>query len=264
MIQKESNTGANVVSRKLYKILILSALLICSLSVAIVINRMERIEKVISDECFENLFFYFGKNADSQEIGCYTAEDISYVFLPSFLEPEDMVMECSENTKVIFETEQERFTLGNHEKSDKLRANVVYEVEFEDESGNILETGKLTFMKSEKLPTLFIDTESGNLEYLNENKENKETGNITLYSESGDVEEIDELTHITGRGNQTWTFDKKSYSIKLRHKADLFGMGKSKDWVLLCNVYDPSYIRNKITYEMTIASGIGCPRNHNL
>lgn len=42
-----------------------------------------------------------------------------------------------------------------------------------------------------------------------------------------------EMEYIRGRGNSTWICDKKPYKIKLSKKADLFGMGKNKHWVLL-------------------------------
>lgn len=57
-----------------------------------------------------------------------------------------------------------------------------------------------------------------------------------------------QLEYIRGRGNSTWSVDKKPYKIKLDKKADLLGMGKNKHWVLLANYYDNSLLRNKITY----------------
>ncbi|MEE3468479.1 MAG: CotH kinase family protein [Eubacterium sp.] len=57
-----------------------------------------------------------------------------------------------------------------------------------------------------------------------------------------------ELEYIRGRGNSTWGTPKKPYRLKLDKKADLFGMGADKNWVLLANYYDYSLIRNKYTY----------------
>ena len=57
-----------------------------------------------------------------------------------------------------------------------------------------------------------------------------------------------ELEYIRGRGNSTWDTDKKPYKVKLDKKADLFGMGANKHWVLLANRYDNSLMRNKLTY----------------
>lgn len=59
----------------------------------------------------------------------------------------------------------------------------------------------------------------------------------------------DGATQIKGRGNTTWEADKKPYKLKLGSKADLFGMGKSKHWVLLSNPFDSSNMRNMISYN---------------
>ena len=52
------------------------------------------------------------------------------------------------------------------------------------------------------------------------------------------------IKYIRGRGQGTWGMDKNPYKIKLEEKADLFGMGKSKTWVLLANYFDDSLMRN--------------------
>ena len=52
------------------------------------------------------------------------------------------------------------------------------------------------------------------------------------------------IKYIRGRGQGSWGMDKNPYKIKLEEKADLFGMGKSKTWVLLANYFDDSLMRN--------------------
>ncbi len=52
------------------------------------------------------------------------------------------------------------------------------------------------------------------------------------------------IQYIRGRGQGTWGMDKNPYKIRLAEKADLFGMGKNKTWVLLANYFDESLIRN--------------------
>lgn len=56
------------------------------------------------------------------------------------------------------------------------------------------------------------------------------------------------LEYIRGRGNSTWTTDKKPYKIKLDSSSKVLGMGKNKHWVLLANYFDNSLLRNRITY----------------
>ena len=48
------------------------------------------------------------------------------------------------------------------------------------------------------------------------------------------------LEFIRGRGNSTWRAPKKPYKIKLDDRANLFGMGANRHWVLIANYYDTS------------------------
>ncbi len=81
-------------------------------------------------------------------------------------------------------------------------------------------------------------------------------GNIKIETPSGYVSEYGgkdcsgtyELEYIRGRGNSTWGPSKRPYRIKLDNKADFFGMGADKNWVLLANYYDYTLLRNKYTY----------------
>ena len=58
------------------------------------------------------------------------------------------------------------------------------------------------------------------------------------------------LGGIHGRGHSTWKWDKKPYRIKLNEKAELLGLPKNKDWILLSNYCDKSLIRNIVAYDM--------------
>ncbi len=51
------------------------------------------------------------------------------------------------------------------------------------------------------------------------------------------------LMKTRGRGNYTWTLDKKPYNFNLDKKTDLCGLGSSKKWALLANHYDRSLLR---------------------
>ena len=66
-----------------------------------------------------------------------------------------------------------------------------------------------------------------------------------------------EVERLRGRGNSTWSADKKPYSIRLSKKTDLFGMGKSKHWALLADYFDNSHLRNRISYRM--GADLGMP-----
>ncbi|HNO39972.1 MAG TPA: CotH kinase family protein, partial [Marmoricola sp.] len=49
---------------------------------------------------------------------------------------------------------------------------------------------------------------------------------------------------IKGRGNSTWTRPKKPYRLKLDSSTGLLNMPADRDWVLLANYLDRSYLRN--------------------
>lgn len=115
----------------------------------------------------------------------------------------------------------------------------------------------LTIIRSGGVPTLFLDTRSGNLEYIHANKDNKESGSVTLYTIEGELNYQSIDATISGRGNYTWlSSDKKSYSITLSQEADLLGMGSASEWILLSNSADPTHLRNKLVFDFADAGGM--------
>ncbi len=58
------------------------------------------------------------------------------------------------------------------------------------------------------------------------------------------------LMKVSGRGNYTWTLDKKPYKIGLDKKVNLCGMGTAKKWALIANHYDRSLLRNTAAMKM--------------
>lgn len=116
----------------------------------------------------------------------------------------------------------------------------------------------LTFKKSENLATLYMDTESGTMDHIHENKENTEPGTIRLYDPAGKLNYRGKLERIKGRGNSTFTqsIGKKPYGVKLAEKGDLLGMGAAKNWVLLANYFDDSHLKNKLIYDFAAAAGL--------
>ena len=64
-----------------------------------------------------------------------------------------------------------------------------------------------------------------------------------------------QLEYIRGRGNSTWTFEKKPYRIKLSKKVNILELGKNKHWVLLANTLDPTGFKNRFTGVLGDALG---------
>ena len=82
-------------------------------------------------------------------------------------------------------------------------------------------------------------------------------GYTSEYDGFAPTEEI-QLEYIRGRGNTSWSAGKKPYKLKfaksedgqtapLTGKQNLFGMGKSREWALMANAYDPTLMKNRIT-----------------
>lgn len=113
----------------------------------------------------------------------------------------------------------------------------------------------LVVMKSENIPSLHIATESGSMDAVHKSKSHKEKADIVIFSD-GEVVAQKELEYIKGRGNATWSLEKKPYNIKFDKKIDLFGMGKAKKWSLLANHLDDSLIRNYIAFGIADYSGL--------
>ncbi len=117
-------------------------------------------------------------------------------------------------------------------------------------------TYSVVIMESTGAGTIYVNTESGNMESVHADKSHKEPGEILILNNSGEVQYDGELDYIKGRGNSTWLLDKKPYNIKLESKADLFGMGKHKSWCLLSNGGDLSAIRNQLAYDLARNLGL--------
>jgi hypothetical protein len=72
-------------------------------------------------------------------------------------------------------------------------------------------------------------------------------GRFAIKAGAGCASVSSQLAVAKGRGNSSWTFDKKSYTVKLDKKVDLCGMGASKKWALVANHYDKSLLRNSLS-----------------
>jgi CotH kinase protein len=63
---------------------------------------------------------------------------------------------------------------------------------------------------------------------------------------------------MKGRGNYSWTFPKKSFTLKLADAASLCGLDSSKKYALVANDFDKSLLRNSLaSYVGQKFNGIG-------
>lgn len=98
-----------------------------------------------------------------------------------------------------------------------------------------------------EMPMIFIETETG------EDVTSKEEyigGSISVANCANGYVINDLEMEIRGRGNYSWSLEKKSYRIKLSEQQQLLGLGdgKNKNWVLLADHCDQTLMRNYISH----------------
>ncbi len=188
-----------------------------------------------------------------EEIECWQNpyEGNYYLFLPSYMD-EAKISFCVNS--------QDELSIGweeveNGQEWGGIEFGEIYSMVLYRE-GELAASGDLTVLGPSGLDTLFINTESGNMEKIHQDQNYREKG--TYFLISGDREERLEgkLSYIKGRGNSTWGWGKKPYRIRLEQGQDLLGMGEAESWELLANYQDGSFIRNKIVYDLADDIGL--------
>ncbi|MDE7341129.1 MAG: CotH kinase family protein [Lachnospiraceae bacterium] len=192
-----------------------------------------------------------------RQVKCYNAnpgnpESMSYVFLPSYADMAQIGVETiAERVDFIGGPETISVKSGEY-AACSFETGLPYRMHFYNASGTEIGTRDVTFLKSGGLPVMYVNTRTGSMERLDADKTYKEKASIEFLDSEGELVFTDDIRSISARGNQTFTFEKKSYQLNLSVPVDFMNMGMSDTWILLCNVYDPAYIRNKLTYEMAL------------
>lgn len=221
-------------------------------------------QKQSGGDCMETLCFVIDNTTLGQKIRCFTdeSEQINYLFLPSYANAGNVKISFAGADKAVFVKGEEEIPLKSGEDIGMLTYDEPYDVCFYDKAERRVAQRTMVIMHSANLPAIFLETDSGSMETLDADKDCEEKGRILICDVGGGIICADNLDRISGRGNSTWFYPKKSYDIRLQNRTDLFGMGSADNWILLSNVEDHSYIRNKITYEMAIAAGMeGSPES---
>jgi len=100
------------------------------------------------------------------------------------------------------------------------------------------------------LPTLYINTPDA-VEIVSKEEwiKNAEISLVGAADKSWNFDEV--ATSIKGRGNTSWVLPKKPYALKLDKKQKIMGMPAHKQWVLLANYQDNSFMRNKVAFYLS-------------
>lgn len=165
----------------------------------------------------------------------FVHEGQQYVVLPSYWDTTKLVMSICDELKAIWGGEESSFQRCDEDKMKQVN------------------------MIKSRLPTIFIRTESGSMDFINAKKKNEEAGHIIVVDTMGNVEYDGDLETMHGRGNWTWGQDKKPYSIKLPNKTKMLGLKKAKKFNLLSQPGDPTGLRNWMA--LSTAKRIGLNEN---
>lgn len=174
-------------------------------------------------------------------------EDCRYIYLPSTANRNDLTITYTADDTV--------FLNGIAVTSGESTAVLAAADEFDITSGG-KDLGKLKVMQS-NLGCIYLHTSTGGLDKLDANEHFVESGSVLMLNDKGGVEYSGDIEKLTSHGNSSWGYSlKKPYNIKLPQKADLYGMGKAKKWMLIANYLDHSMLRNYFTMELSRAAGM--------
>ena len=172
-----------------------------------------------------------------------------YAFLPGHVSLEQTVLQANEEDSVTLEG------MALPLRCSQLQWNKTYTLAWEHD-GTAYE-GTLIFLPSAGTATMYLDTQSGSMNYIHEEKGNAERASAEIYDEAGMLNYRGSVSSIKGRGNSTWVVhEKRPYSLELTEKADLLQMGSAKKWILLADALDSSGLRNKIVYDFAAQAGL--------
>lgn len=183
-------------------------------------------------------------------IQCWKNEEGEfYVFLPGYAEL-DQVSAILGNAQAAIGG----VTVSGDMSCREFELDWPYPFTYEENGRSLQST--ITFLRSGNLPSLYIDVQSGSMDYIHMDKNNKETGVLRLYGVQGEEMYSGKLDVLKGRGNTSWSAEKKPYNLTLSQEADLLGLGAAQHWILLAEGYNALNIRNKIVFDFADRAGL--------
>lgn len=117
-------------------------------------------------------------------------------------------------------------------------------------------SGELVILQSEGVGCAFLTTDSKRMDYVWEEKGNKEGGSAVFVTAEGIADYTGSFEEIKGRGNYTWLLDKKSYSLNFSQPVELLSLAEDSQWVLLASASEETHLINRMVFEMMREAGI--------
>ena len=172
--------------------------------------------------------------------------------IPGFWDAEKMILELDGADSLLIGADRKEIRSG--EPAD-LREFLNKRTTIYNRKG--LQLGQMIMYQGSAIPSLFLTVNAAELKNVQRSKANEITEGRALYAEAdGTVAYNGGITQLKGRGQNTFSYRKKPYQIKLEKKASLSGMTRGKTWVLLANWNDVSLLRNQIVLNMARDTGL--------
>ena len=104
--------------------------------------------------------------------------------------------------------------------------------------------------------TMYLDTESGSMEKVDadESKETFEKAEFVIFQPDGTQDSKGECM-VSGRGNSTWSMQKRPYNVNLAEEKSILGMKACRKLCLLANTFDMTNLLNRVSSQ--IAADLG-------
>lgn len=184
--------------------------------------------KIQQDEHVQTIEWYIEETEAGKEY---------FLFLPYYAKQKEL--------KVFF-TDVEEIVLNDLKLENEARTDCV------KEGINTISCGgkelALHVVYGSNIPVLHIQTDSGSIETVLNDKNHREPGRFVALVDE-EVKYSAKLEYLKGRGNSTWTLEKKPFNIKFVEKINLFGMGAARKWCLLANALDGTKLKNKLVSD---------------
>lgn len=194
--------------------------------------------------------FYLQFSNERLARNCLYKDDRGFVFyIPSFYKEDQAV--------ITFDDEIYDFSFDGKiikTKDSIVLDNLEHEIVLADKNSGVSLSGKLVFLKSANLPTIFIDTANNTTDYIaikiaNKEEMKNEPGEFLCYDEDGNIDSFGELKKIRCRGNSSFIEeDKLSFQVSFFDPVSVLKMDPASKWVIQGNTLDYSRIRNSIMY----------------
>ena len=189
------------------------------------------------------LYFQIGE----ETIQTWENGDTQYLFLPSFVKEEDVVL--APYSPEFYLIKQGR-TMEKNEDIHQIAKGKKIDCQFLKGG----EKFKLCILQSENVPAIFMHTNSDELGALKADKEYMISGSLRAVKENGEWQEKLAIRSIKGRGNTSFAgYEKKPFSITLQEENSVLGLPGGRKYALISNASDGTLIRNDIARRMEMA-----------